>query len=112
MSTANLTDQEILEYWKNPLYSFSFRGARNFSLLLKTDLGIDVPVSRINRLLQREPIFLIHQRRHKKILRRNFYLSAIGQTVQAGMNKITRILVVALVRAIRSRLKAGYIQIA
>ena len=112
MSSANLTDQEILEYWKNPLYSFSFRGARNFALLLKTDLGIDVPVSRINRLLQREPIFLIHQRRHKKILRRNFYLSAIGQTVQAGMNKITCILVVALVRAIRSRLKAGYIRIA
>ena len=88
MSGGNLTDQQILEYWKNPLHSFAFRGARNFSLLLKTDLGIDIPASRLNRVLQREPLFLIHQRRHKKILRRNFYLSAIGQTVQASMNKI------------------------
>ena len=88
MSGGNLTDQQILEYWKNPLYSFAFRGARNFSLLLKTDLGIDIPASGLNRVLQREPLFLIHQRRHKKILRQNFYLSAIGQTVQAGMNKI------------------------
>ena len=88
MSGGNLTDQQILEYWKNPLYSFAFLGARNFSLLLKTDLGIVIPASRLNRVLQREPLFLIHQRRHKKILRRNFYLSAIGQTVQAGMNKI------------------------
>ena len=85
MAGANLTDQQILQYWKNPLYSFAFRGARNFSLLLKTDLGIDVPASRINRILQREPIFLIHQRRHKKILRRHFYLTTIGQTVQADI---------------------------
>ena len=89
MADSKLTDQQILAYWKNPLYSFAFRGSRNFSLLLKTDLGIDIPASRLNRILQREPIFLIHQRRHKKILRRNFFLSAIGQTVQAGMNKIS-----------------------
>ena len=93
MAGANLTDQQILEYWKNPLYSFAFRCAKNFSLLLKTDLGIDVPASRLNRILQREPIFLIHQRRHKKILRRNFYLTTIGQTVQAGMNKLLRNLI-------------------
>ena len=88
MSNENLSDQEILRLWKDPLFPAAFAGARNLKLILKTDLGVEVPLSRINRILHQEPIFLIHQRRHKKIERRKFYLTTIGQTVQAGMSKI------------------------
>ena len=88
MTDRNLSDEEILRLWKDPLFPASFAGSRNLKLLLKTDLGVEVPLSRINRILHQEPIFLIHQRRHKKIERRKFYLTTIGQTVQAGMSKI------------------------
>ena len=83
-----LSDEKLLELWKDPAFDGSFRGVRTFQTLLKTDLNINVSEKRLHDLLKKDPIFLIHQRRHKKILRRNFYLSAIGQTVQAGMNKI------------------------
>ena len=85
MSSANLTDEEIQKLWLNPLFSGSFAGIRNFSLLLKTDLGYSVPESRLRRILNREPIFLIHQRRPRRFPRRKFYLSALGQTVQADL---------------------------
>ena len=88
MTNENLSDEEILRLWKDPLWPSSFAGSRNVQLILKTDHGADVPLSRINRILHQEPIFLIHQRRHKKIQRRKFYLTTIGQTVQAGMSKI------------------------
>ena len=79
MSSANLTDKEILELWLNPLFSGSFAGIRNFALLLKTDLGYSVAESRLRQILNREPIFLIHQRRPRKFERRKFYLSALGR---------------------------------
>ena len=88
MSNETLSDQEILRLWKDPLFPASFSGSRNTQLILKTDFGVEVPLSRINPILHEEPIFLIHQRRHKKIQRRKFYLTTIGQTVQAGMSKI------------------------
>ena len=79
MSSANLTDQEIQELWLNPLFSGAFTGIRNFSLLLKTDLGYNVPESRLRRILNREPTFVIHQRRPRRFQRRKFYLSALGR---------------------------------
>ena len=57
MSNENLSDQEILRLWKDPLFPAAFAGARNLKLILKTDLGVEVPLSRINRILHQEPIF-------------------------------------------------------
>ena len=85
MSSPSLTDEEILKLWKNPLFFGAFAGIRNFGLLLKTDLGYHIPESRLRRILVREPLFLIHQRRPRKFVRRKFYLSALGQTVQADL---------------------------
>ena len=78
MTTKKLSDEEILKLWKDPEFSGSFLGLRGFKLLLKTDLGYDVPENRLRQVLNREPIFLIHQRRPKKLERRKFFLSAIG----------------------------------
>ena len=41
MST-NVTDKKLLELWRDPNFSGSYRGIKTFKLLLKTDLNIDV----------------------------------------------------------------------
>jgi len=78
MSAKQLSDEDILKLWKNPEFIGGFRGLRSFRLLLKTDIGVDVSENRLRKILNREPIFLIHQRRPQKFERRKFYLSAIG----------------------------------
>ena len=79
MSTSSLTDEQILQLWQNPLFAGAFTGIRTFSLLLKTDLGHTISENRLRRILNREPTFVIHQRRPRRFQRRKFYLSALGR---------------------------------
>ena len=85
MSSDNISDEEILRLWKSPLFSGSFFGAKKFALLLKTDLDITVPESRIVKILSRDPIFISHQRRRQKIQHRRFFLSSVGECVQGDL---------------------------
>ena len=57
-----LSDEKLLELWRDPSFSGSFRGVRNFQTLLKTDLNVNVSEKRLLNLLKTDPIFLIHQR--------------------------------------------------
>ena len=85
MSSDNISDEEILRLWKSPLFSGSFFGIRKFTLLLKTDLNITVPESRVLRILSQDPIFITHQRKRQKIRHRNFFLSSVGECVQGDL---------------------------
>ena len=80
-----MSDEEILRLWKSPLFSGSFFGSKKFALLLKTDLNISVPESRIVRVLSQDPIFITHQRRRTKISHRQFFLSSVGECVQGDL---------------------------
>lgn len=48
-----ISDEQLLKYWRDPNFFGSYRGARTFQVLLKTDLNIDVPLSRINEVLKK-----------------------------------------------------------
>ena len=84
MST-NVTDQKILELWRDPNFSGSYRGIKTFQLLLKTDLNIDISENRLYKVIKNDPIFIIHQRPHKKIDRRSYDINNYGELVQADI---------------------------
>ena len=82
MSTE-ISDEKLLQLWRDPNFSGSYRGAKTFQILLKTDLGIDVSESRLYRVLQQSPIFLMHQRKYRPIIRRSYNVHSYGALVQA-----------------------------
>ncbi len=47
-----ISDQKILELWRDPTFSGSYRGIRTFQLLLKTDLNIDISQNRLYSILK------------------------------------------------------------
>jgi len=61
----------------------SSRGIKSFQILLKTDLGIDISENRLYKVLGQEPIFLMHQRKFQKVLRRQTITHSYGQLLQA-----------------------------
>jgi transposase InsO family protein len=85
MASNNISDEEILRLWKSPSFEGAFRGSKKFTLLLKTNLNISVPESRVLRVLSQDPIFITHQRRRVKIKHRHFYLSHVGQVLQGDV---------------------------
>jgi hypothetical protein len=80
-----LSDSEILSYWRNPEFSGSYRGAKTFQILLKTDLGEDVSINRIYKLMKTDKIFILHQRPIRNIERRPFDVKFYGQVCQSDL---------------------------
>ena len=85
MSANSVSDEEILKLWHDPSFFGSFRGVRTFQKLLKTDLNIDVPESRLLKVFKTDPLFLIHQRPKRKFLRRKYAVNFYGQLVQIDL---------------------------
>lgn len=77
-----ISDEEIIKLWRDPQFSGSYRGARTFQVLLKTDLNIDVPLSRIYKVFNTDQIYLIHQRAVKSFNRRHYIVHNYGELVQ------------------------------
>ena len=48
-----LSDEDLVKYWRSESFPGSYRGARTFQILLKTDLGIDIPLNRIYKVLSK-----------------------------------------------------------
>ena len=80
-----ITDKKILELWRSPSFSGSYRGIKTFQLLLYTDLHIDVSESYLYRVLKTDPIFLMHTRPKRKIHRRKYDLRFYGELCQADI---------------------------
>jgi len=80
-----VTDRKLLQLWRSPSFSGSYRGIKTFQILLKTDLNIDVTQDRLYRILKKDSIFLIHQRPQRNFLRRSYDLQNYGELVQADI---------------------------
>ena len=80
-----LSDSELLSYWRNPEFSGSYRGAKTFQILLKTDLGEDVSINRIYKLMKTDKIFILHQRPIRNIERQPFDVKFYGQVCQSDL---------------------------
>lgn len=83
--TNMVTDEKLLQLWRDPNFSGSFRGVKSFQILLKTDKNIDVSESRLYKVLGNDSIFLIHQRPIRNIERRPYDVRYYGETVQADI---------------------------
>ena len=80
-----ISDKKILELWRDPNFSGSYRGIRTFQTLLKTDLNIDVSENHLYKVIKNDPIFIIHQRPQRQIKRRSYDLNNYGELVQADI---------------------------
>ena len=67
-----VSDEEILQLWRDPTFAGSYRGVRTFQVLLKTDLNIDISENRLLQILKKDSIYLIHQRPKRKFNRRSY----------------------------------------
>jgi len=77
-----LSDEEILQLWRDKNFAGSFRGVRNFQLLLKTDKGIDISENRLLKILSNDSIYLIHKKRKRNFERRHYDVNFYGELVQ------------------------------
>ena len=85
MSQTEVSDEELLRLWRDPNFSGSYRGARTFQVLLKTDLGIDVPLRRLYQVFKSDPIFLIHQKPIRNFSRRQIDVHNYGELCQCDL---------------------------
>jgi hypothetical protein len=81
----NVSDKRLLELWRDPTFSGSYRGIKTFQTLLKTDLNIDVSEKHLYDVIKSDPIFLIHQKPQRKIERRSYSIHNYGELVQADI---------------------------
>lgn len=60
----------------------SFRGIRTLQMLLKLEFNYDVSQRRLMEIMRRDPIYLMHQRKYRKIQRRNYVTHNYGELTQ------------------------------
>jgi hypothetical protein len=80
-----ISDEKILELWRDPTFSGSYRGVKTFQILLKTDLNIDVSQKRLYSILKKDSNYLIHTKSNRNIERRHYDLHNYGELVQADI---------------------------
>jgi hypothetical protein len=80
-----VTDKRILDLWRDPSFSGSYRGVKSLQILLKTDLNIDISQKKLYNILKKDSIFLIHTKPNRKIERRQYDLRYYGELVQADL---------------------------
>ena len=85
VNNSNISDKEILQLWRSPIFEGSYRGIKTFQVLLKTNLNIDVSQNRLYNILKTDPIFLIHQKPQRDFERRHYDVKNYGELVQADI---------------------------
>ena len=80
-----VSDQKLLQLWRDPTFNGSYRGIKTFQTLLRTDLDISVTETHLYKLLKTDPIFLIHQKPHRNFDRRSYDIRNYGELVQADL---------------------------
>lgn len=84
-----LSDEQILNYYKDPNFPGSFSGVRTFKQFLFTDLGENVQEKRIYDLLKKDHNYIIHMKPVRKFPTRPYDIRGFGELVQmdlAGTN--------------------------
>lgn len=84
-NSSDISDEKIIQLWRDPNFSGSYTGIKTFQILLKTDLNKDVSEDRLYKVLKRDQNYLIHQRKYRKIERRHYDVNFYGQLVQIDL---------------------------
>jgi hypothetical protein len=77
-------DEKIIQLWRDPSFSGSYRGIKTFQMFLKTDQNINVSEKKLYSIMMKDPIYVMHLQR-KKVNRRHYYLSNVGELVQSDL---------------------------
>jgi IS30 family transposase len=85
MSISHVSDEKLLELWKDPDFDGSFRGIKTFQAFLKTDKNIDVSEQRLYKVLKNDSIYLLHLTPKRKFLRRKYDVRYYGELLQADI---------------------------
>ena len=80
-----LSDEELLELYRDKTFPGAYSGGRNFKIFLKTEKGEDIPLTRIYRVLKTLPSYIISQRRKRRFPRRSYDVAGYGILVQADL---------------------------
>jgi hypothetical protein len=83
-----ITKEEVLRLWKDPNFSGSYRGLKTFQISLKLQKNVDVSEKKLFNILKTEPIYLIHQKAHRKFERRHLDLNNYGELVFGDIGKL------------------------
>ena len=80
-----LSDEQILQLYKDPNFVASFTGVRNFRNFLFTEKGEHVPEKRIYSILKKDPNYIIHMKPARKYETRSYDIQSFGELVQADL---------------------------
>ena len=83
--SEQISDQTILQLWRSPQFSGSYRGIKTFKRILKTDLDIDISESRLYNILKKDAVYLIHLKPARNFERRHLSVNNYGELVQADI---------------------------
>ena len=80
-----LSDDQLLEKYRDINFAGAFSGARTFQIFLKTELNEDVSLKRIYQLLKEQPFYIISQKPIRKFPRRKYSVASFGSLMQADI---------------------------
>jgi hypothetical protein len=82
---STITDERLLELWRDPNFSGSYRGIKTFQILLKTDLDIDVSTKRLFSVLKKDKNYIMHQKPVRNFERRHYDVNFYGELCQMDL---------------------------
>lgn len=80
-----LSDEEILDIYKDEKFPGSFSGLRTFQQFLLTDKNEHISIKRLRDILKTQIFFITSQRQIKKFPRRHYYVQSFGEIFQADL---------------------------
>jgi hypothetical protein len=82
---TTISDRKIIELWRDPTFSGSYRGIKTFQILLKTDLNIDVSQKRLYSVLKQDKNYIMHQKPMRNFERRHYDINFYGELCQMDL---------------------------
>ncbi len=81
-----MTDDEIRELWRDPSFSGSFAGVRNFQATLALEKGVHKDITTLFHILRQDPDFVVEMKRERKTFpRRSIMVHGVGRLWQADL---------------------------
>jgi hypothetical protein len=80
-----LSDEDIIEKYRDINFAGAFSGSRNFQVFLKTELNEDIPLTRIYQILKKEPFYIISQKAIRRFPRRKYSIAGFGCLMQSDI---------------------------
>ena len=82
---STISDEKLLQLWRDPNFSGSYQGVKTFQILLKTDLNVDVSQRRLFKVLKTDKNYIMHQKPVRNFERRHYDVNFYGEVCQMDL---------------------------